>query len=101
MDQEKTRDELQQQKEEPRISNKWYRGNYLIYDCAKGSFICVNSVSFEYCENQRKEDIDNRYPTLRCAPLKRFESQKKCFDVQYKSIHNQLPKAFCSHPKFL
>ena len=61
--QEKSQDEVQEEKlddiarskEEPRISNKWFRGNYLIYDCDDQHFACVNEISYLRCENQRNE----------------------------------------------
>lgn len=100
IDEESSRDTMVKQKDEPRISNKWYRGNYLIYDCSKGNYICVNDISFLECQDQRQADLDERRISLRCAPLKRFDSQDECFKVQYEKIHNQLPKIFCSHPNF-
>lgn len=100
VEEEGSRDQLQKAKEEPRISNKWYRGNYLIYDCSKGNYICVNDISFLTCGDQREADINERLTNLRCAPLKRFDSQEECFKVQYEKIHNQMPKLFCTHPKF-
>ncbi|MCR9206119.1 MAG: hypothetical protein NXH75_16165 [Halobacteriovoraceae bacterium] len=99
-EEEGSRDQLQKQKEEPRISNKWYRGNYLIYDCSKGNYVCVNDISFLNCGDQRQEDIDARVTNLKCAPLKRFGSQEDCFKAQYSKIHNQMPKLFCTHPRF-
>lgn len=99
-EEEGSRDQLQKQKEEPRISNKWYRGNYLIYDCSKGNYVCVNDISFLNCGDQRQADIDARVTNLKCAPLKRFGSQEDCFKAQYSKIHNQMPKLFCTHPRF-
>lgn len=86
--------------EEPRISNKWYRGSFLIYDCSLGNYVCVNDISFEECQLQRKEDLDAQHVNLSCTPFKRFKTQELCFKYQYEKIHNQLPKSFCIHPKF-
>lgn len=100
LEEEKKRGELQKSLEEPRISNKWFRGNYLIYDCDKGFYACVNSVSFEKCEFQRTSRKERRQTSLGCAPLKRFNTQAECFEVQYAKVHNQVPKIFCVHPNF-
>lgn len=91
-------DDIDRSKQEPRLSNKWFRGNYLVYDCDDGHFACVNENSFIKCENQRTERIEEKDPQLGCAPLKKFKTQKNCFEVQYKKLHNQLPKVFCLHP---
>jgi hypothetical protein len=99
-EEEKKRDVLQQKLEEPRLSNKWFRGNYLIYDCDKGFFACVNNTSFEKCKYQRMKRKERREVGLACAPLKRFDTQKACFKVQYEKMHNQVPKLFCINPNY-
>jgi len=93
-------DTIERKKQEPRISNKWFRGNYLIYDCTRGNFVCVNSQSFERCEKEREEDKKNVIPSLRCTPFKMFKSQKECFKEQYRQIENQKPKVYCQNPKY-
>ena len=100
LEDEQNRGEMQKNIEEPRLSNKWFRGNYLIYDCDKGFYACVNRPSFIKCTDQRTIRIEERRPALGCAPLKRFDSQKECFKVQYEKVHNQVPKLFCVHPNF-
>lgn len=100
LEDEERRDEMLKRIEEPRLSNKWFRGNYLIYDCDKGFYACVNRASFTECTDQRTIRIEERRPALGCAPLKRFDSQKECFKVQYEKMHNQVPKIFCVHPNF-
>lgn len=97
--QEEKLDDIARSKEEPRISNKWFRGNYLIYDCDDQHFACVNEISYLRCENQRNERTEEREPKLGCAPLKKFKTQKECFKVQYQKQHNQIPKTFCLHPR--
>lgn len=94
-------DRIQKEKDEPRLSNKWFRGESLIYDCEKGHFACVNEVSFYRCQRERQEDKEENRPNMRCSPFKTFKTQKACFEEQYKIIHNQLPKIFCINPKFL
>lgn len=100
IEEEQQRSQVQKSREEPRISNKWFKGNYLIYDCDKGFFACVNSVSNTQCIEQRATRIEDRSPALGCAPLKRFSTQEDCFKVQYEKMHNQTAKVFCLHPNF-
>lgn len=95
-----TMDTIERKKYEPRISNKWFRGNYLIYDCARRNFVCVNAQSFGRCEKEREEDKKKMVPSLRCAPFKMFKSQKECFKEQYRQIENQKPKVYCQNSKY-
>lgn len=93
-------DKIERERYEPRISNKWFRGSYLIYDCLQGNFACVNYQSFVRCTDEREEDKKESRPSLKCAPFKKFSSQEKCFKEQYRQIQNQKPKVFCMNPKY-
>ena len=93
-------DKIERERYEPRISNKWFRGSYLIYDCLQGNFACVNYQSFVRCTDEREEDKKESRQTLKCAPFKKFSSQEKCFKEQYRQIQNQKPKVFCMNPKY-
>lgn len=93
-------DAIERNKYEPRISNKWFRGSYLIYDCSRGNFICVNYQGFVRCGEEREEDKKKSRSGLRCAPFKKFSTQELCFKEQYRQIENQKPKIFCMNPKY-
>lgn len=93
-------DVIVRRKYEPRISNKWFRGSGLIYDCVRGNFVCVNYKSYKKCIQQRDEDKKNAIPRLRCAPFREFKTQKECFKEQYRQIENQKPKIYCQNPKY-
>ncbi|OUR96992.1 hypothetical protein A9Q84_11695 [Halobacteriovorax marinus] len=80
---------------EPRLSNKYYRGRYLVYDCIDRHYVCVNLPSFYNCRETRVKEIENKEVLLSCAPLKLFKTQKECFDANYKLIHRVTNKAFC------
>ncbi len=93
-------DRIEREKYEPRISNKWFRGSYLIYDCQRGNFVCVNYQGFVRCGEERDEDKKKSRPALRCAAFKKFKTQEACFKEQYRQIENQKPKVFCMNPKY-
>ena len=93
-------DDMNRKIEEPRISNKYYRGQYFIYDCMDHHFGCVNDQSFEECGNWRKADLENRRRLLRCAPLKKFKNQKECFKQQQLQVNNPRAKLFCLNPEY-
>ncbi len=93
-------DRIEREKYEPRISNKWFRGSYLIYDCTRGNFVCVNYQGFVRCGDEREEDKKKSRPALRCAAFKKFKTQESCFKEQYRQIENQKPRVFCMNPKY-
>ena len=93
-------DQIQRERYEPRISNKWFRGSYLIYDCEKGNFACVNKTGLQRCEREREEDKKESKPNLRCAFFKKFPTQEDCFKEQYRQINNQKPRVYCMNPKY-
>ena len=70
-------------------------GRYLIYDCKKKFFACVDEFSYEACQDDRKGAIAKREDFLPCAPLKRFPHYDDCADVQIEKIRQPIKKRFC------
>jgi len=87
--------DMQEDLNEPWISQKYKRGEYLIYDCKSHYFACVNSISYEICEEKRDSEKSDGKRFLTCVPLKQFKTQKLCFTEQYKQIHRPKNKLFC------
>jgi len=77
------------------ISHILKSGRYLIYDCKKKFFACVDEFSYEACEEDRKGAIAKREDFLPCAPLKRFPHYDVCADVQEEKIRQPIKKRFC------
>ncbi len=88
-------DEIDRNISEPRISNEYFQGQYLIYDCRQRHYVCVNSASFDKCRGRRDEALDERRFLLPCAPLLEFKSQKECFQEHYKQVHQLGNRKFC------
>lgn len=86
---------------EPRVSNKYFRGKNLIYDCYDKHFVCASDLDFDECTEERQEALDNRRVILPCAPLKRMPDQISCFKLNYTLIHQQTYKGFCISQKKL
>jgi len=80
---------------EPYISIRYRRGNFLIYDCRKRHYLCVNKQGFAKCKKERSDSLDRKRNNLRCTPLKSYETQKDCFAASYKQIHSIKNKSFC------
>ena len=77
------------------ISIGYFSGEYLIYDCKKGHFACVDVDSFEDCQESRAHFIKISEPTLPCAPLKKFPHFDDCEKAQYKEIESPKKREFC------
>lgn len=95
----KTLTEMERKRAEPKISQEFSQGMFLIYDCKQRSFACVNEPSFALCRKKRSRGYRNKKLALPCAPLKKFTSQAKCFEKQYKLIHSQSEKSYCQNSK--
>ena len=80
---------------EPAISRDYYQGEFLIYDCEKGSFVCVNERGFQMCKGKREGDRYLKKISYRCAPLKKYKTQKDCFAAQLKFVNHPKKKSFC------
>ncbi len=83
------------------ISNIYRRGPFLIYDCERGYYACVNKDGFNYCKDIRNDSRKKRYRILSCAPLKKFEVKKDCIAVQKKLVDYPVNKFFCFSEKIL
>lgn len=86
---------IKETQDEPAISREYFLGEYLIYDCEKGSFLCVNDSGFQLCKGRRESDRYLKKISYRCAPLKKYQNQKECIDAQLQFINNPKQKSFC------
>lgn len=64
------------------ISEKYFAGPYLIYDCEEKHWVCVMEDDFKECQKKRDEDKNNKKEILGCAPLGSFPTKKSCFQRQ-------------------
>ncbi|PIK15286.1 hypothetical protein [Halobacteriovorax sp. JY17] len=85
---------------EPRISEKYYLGRFLIYDCEDRHFACVNLPSFFNCEEKREIEKENKNVFFSCAPLKQYKTLKDCTDAYMGFIYRRTNKAFCVNKVF-
>jgi hypothetical protein len=77
------------------ISNIYREGSYLIYDCKDRHFACVDEESYNGCRERREKALRALSKYLECAPLKKFDTQKKCRKVHYEQMHSVANKSFC------
>ncbi|WP_157868250.1 hypothetical protein [Halobacteriovorax marinus] len=94
------RDATLRRRLEPRISDKYYLGRFLIYDCEGRHFACVNYPSFFNCQERRENDKENKEVYFSCAPLKQYETLKDCTQAYLNYIYRRTNKSFCINKIF-
>lgn len=70
--------------DEPRLSKKYIRGNFLVYDCEFMHYACINKDSNLNCTKENK-----------CMKIKEFPNQKECFEVHTKFQEKTKISAYC------
>jgi hypothetical protein len=81
-----------------RLSKDYTLGQYLIYDCKRKFFACVNLASYDYCEKERQSlfKLGLKKGTFTpCAPFKRFDSILDCQKEQVIQIEKTRTYPFC------
>lgn len=92
----KDRDLMQAQTHDTKFISEVYRsGNFLIYDCVRGNYACVNKDGFEYCKSVREESLKEGDKILSCAPLKKFNRYQFCIEQQKVLVDYPVDKLFC------
>ncbi len=84
----------------PAISEKYFRGNYLIYDCEEHHFVCVDEKNFQDCKKRREYAHAQGKSGTSCAPFKMYSSYTLCIKKQYELMHSGGPRVYCSDPDF-
>ncbi len=92
---------LAQTGERERISNRYYKGPVLIYDCRDRHFVCVDQVSADDCHQGRTEALKKNRFDLVCAPLKVFKTEPECVAEHYRRVHEGVDKSWCYNERRL
>jgi hypothetical protein len=64
------------------ISDKYFAGAFLIYDCDEKHWVCVLKEDFTKCSENREKSIGKREKHLPCAPIGEFPTKRSCFQRQ-------------------
>lgn len=84
-----------------RISERYFKGSTLIYDCKERHYVCVDRLSAEDCHRWRDEALRKNRFSLECAPLKEFKTNQECVQDQYQRVHDSISKAWCYNDRKL
>ena len=81
-----------------RIDWQYTAGEYLIYDCTRAHYACVDLPSSINCIQERKFAIEKKMDMYPCAPISSFKDKKACIEKNYKIVDINAVKRFC-YPK--
>lgn len=82
-------------KEDYPLDDKYKGGPYLIYDCERKHYACVDVDGHELCKTARQKSIDEKAKEYACAPLKMFDEKTKCVLKNYEVMERNAWKRFC------
>jgi hypothetical protein len=77
------------------ISDKYLAGEYLIYDCQEGHWVCVMEIFSEECRSLHEEDKRLGNVRARCAPIEKMASKRSCFQRQLFLVGQNYSNRFC------
>lgn len=83
---------------DPYLSVLYQRGEYLIYNCIDGHWVCSGKAEFESCKETRNEALKDKDTKLPCAPVRVFQSEKDCVAHQASLVNANTENRFCLHP---
>lgn len=93
---EMTAEELAENKKSDfKIDWKYMAGEYLIFDCERNHYACVNVSGFDNCQEERNFAIGKKLAAYPCAPLKKFPNKKSCVLKNYETVDILALKRFC------
>ncbi len=79
-------------------SERYYAGEYLIYDCNDKHWVCADKSAQSKCLSDRKEDILKNVSRLSCIPVKKFKNIKSCTQNKIKLVNEPTDDLLCQHP---
>jgi hypothetical protein len=88
----------QSRKTDYQIDWQYKAGQYLIYDCERRHYACVDLDGNSNCEEERSFAIEKKATIYPCAPLSKFANKKSCVEKNYKIVDINALRRFC-YPK--
>lgn len=81
-------------------SDKYFSGEYLMYDCQDKHWVCGDKEAKLNCDAavQRYLPTDSVY--IPCFVVKKFESLSECVHHNKNVVSNLAPTRNCFHPKY-
>jgi hypothetical protein len=80
------------------ISDKWFAGSSLVYDCEDMHWVCVSPADYASCSQMREIDLKRTKHKLACVPAEIFESKKECNQALKALVARAGFPRVCIHP---
>ena len=80
------------------ISEKWYAGSSLVYDCEDMHWVCVSPADYTSCSQMREIDLKRNKHRLACVPAEIYETKKECNQVIKSLVARGSFPRVCIHP---
>lgn len=82
---------------DPQLSDKYAKGESLVYDCDLKHFVCTGDPEASQCVRERSRAMLDKSEYLPCGLIKKFESLGGCLVVQNKLTQRADFSRFCMH----
>lgn len=83
------------------LSDKYYSGPYLVYDCQDKHWVCTDKEAVESCNAARKRALERKGITMPCFVVKEYKKYKGCLKSNKKMINQIGDTKYCYHPDYL
>ena len=83
------------------ISKKYAQGKYLLYDCEKRHFACVDEDSFKRCEKSRNLIDITKFDFFPCIAINQYERFKDCILALENRSYGLVRRNKCLTPRKL
>ncbi len=77
------------------IDWKYKGGEYLIYDCERDHYACVNIDGDNNCKEERNFAMEVKAAKYPCVSFKKFDNKKSCLEKNYEVVERKVVKRFC------
>ena len=80
------------------ISEKWFAGSSLVYDCEDMHWVCVSPPDYKSCVDMRDTDLKRNKHKLACVPAEIYETKKQCNQALKSLVARASFPRVCIHP---
>lgn len=80
------------------INWKYRAGRYLLFDCERKHYACVDEDGNDKCSEEREFALSKKAPSYPCAPLQKFKDKATCLKKNYAIVDLNAIRRFC-YPK--
>lgn len=94
-----SKDRLDIDQQKSRISLKYTKGSYLMYDCYDKHWVCTDEVEVKNCRLKREEGIMNYNVNLPCVVFENYSTNSSCIERQQWVTNQSIAVTFCKNSK--